>query len=228
MNWQKFENLQYIANTKDSSDTAVILFHGYGADATDLYTLSQVYKLSEECDWFFPQGVLEVPIGPMMTGRAWFEIPQEEFENMHNRKVKDNGIAPRSEQTLVEVTRWLNKMGSLYKKVFIGGFSQGAIMTSHSLYRLEFQPAGLLLLSGFLVAPSSFPTIPENLKVPFFQSHGTQDMVLPVDGARQLFDHLEKLGLNGKWYEFGGAHEIPMDVIAESQMFLNSVLDQKA
>lgn len=224
MNWQKFENLNYLAQTQNGSDTAVILFHGYGADASDLAPLAQVYKLSEPCDWFFPQGVLEVPISPMMSGRAWFELTVKDFEDLSNRKVEDNGIRPEDEKTLQAVNRFLNKMGSMYKKVIIGGFSQGAILTSHSIYRLNFTPTGLVLLSGFLVAPSSFPTIPDNLHVPYFQSHGHQDMVLPIDGARQLHDHLNSKGLKGIWYPFQGAHEIPMDVIAESQIFVNSLL----
>lgn len=225
MNWQKFEKLNYLCSTQDAANTAVVLFHGYGADANDLTSLGQVYKLKEKADWFFPQGVLEVPIGPMMSGRAWFELRVQDFENLGNQKAQEVPIRPQEDRLLNDVSRFLNHIGKMYKNVFIGGFSQGAILTSHSFYRLNFTPAGLVLLSGFLVSPSSFPSVPNELKIPFFQSHGKGDTVLPINGARKLFSKMEDLGLQGKWMEFGGAHEIPMGVIAESQTFLNSVLN---
>lgn len=223
MQWEKFEDLNFIAKTQDGADTAVILFHGYGADATDLYSLSQVYKLQAKADWFFPQGALEVPIGPMMTGRAWFALTQRDFENLTNQEIYDEGIAPKDEKLAQKVSRFLNQMGKNYENVIIGGFSQGAILTSHSFYRLNFSPKGLLLFSGYLVNPSAFPTIPDALKIPFFQSHGNHDQVLPVKGAKKLHEKLKTMGLEGRWFEFGGAHEIPMDVIAESQIFVNSL-----
>ncbi len=223
MEWQKFEKLKYISNMKNDAKSAVILFHGFGADATDLYSLSQVYKLKQETDWFFPQGVLEVPIGPMMTGRAWFPLTQKDLEGLTKKEIYDGGVTPEDNKLVQMIARFINQIGKNYESVFIGGFSQGAILTSHCFYRLNFTPKGLVLFSGYLVNPSAMPVIPSALQVPFFQSHGSRDEVLPVGGARKLHDKLEALGLKGRWYEFSGGHEIPMAVIAESQSFLNSL-----
>lgn len=227
MKWEKFNSLDFLVEQKEGANTAVILFHGYGADANDLASLSKVYKLKETTDWYFPQGPLEVPIGPMMSGRAWFELRVSDFEQVADGQVVNEGLRPKEDTMLNELSKWLNHVGKLYDKVFIGGFSQGAILTSHSLYRLNFTPAGLLLMSGFLVAPKSIPTLPDQLKVPFFQSHGERDEVLNIKGAQRLYDKLESLGLKGKWVSFHGGHEIPMDVIAETQIFLNSILDSQ-
>ncbi len=227
MEWQKFDSLDYLVEQNDGADTCVVLFHGYGADANDLATLSQVYKVKASVDWYFPQGFLEVPIGPMMSGRAWFELRVSDFERLANGDLVDEGIRPADNKLLNKVSDWLNHLGKMYKNVVIGGFSQGAILTSHSLYRLNYSPAGLFLLSGYLIAPSAFPTLPDSLKVPFFQSHGEQDPVLPIAGARKLFTKLEDSGLKGQFVSFRGGHEIPLDVIAESQIFLNSVLENR-
>lgn len=225
MQWQSFKELKFLCQTQDSADSCVVLFHGYGADASDLAPLAGAMNVSTNVDWFFPQGVLEVELGPMMSGRAWFPLRQRDFENLSARKVEDRPLTPETEELLTSVAEWLNHLGKLYKNVFIGGFSQGAILTSHSFYRLQFSPAALLLLSGYLSSPSAFPTLPEQLKVPFFQSHGSSDMVLPISGARQLFDKLTELGLKGEWSEFGGAHEIPMSTIRQLGSFLNGLLE---
>ncbi len=226
MQWQKFKKLNYLVDQKDKADTCVVLFHGYGADANDLGSLAQIYKIKETTDWYFPQGVLEVPIGPMMSGRAWFELRVSDFEQVSGGKVTDVPIRKEDEKVIQEVCAWLNHLGKLYKNVFIGGFSQGAILTSHAFYRLNFTPKALVLLSGFLVAPAAFPTLAKEQQVPFFQSHGERDEVLNVAGAQKLFNKLQDLGMKGQWHSFNGGHEIPLDVIAESQIFLNSVLEK--
>lgn len=224
MQWQKYKSLNFLCQTARESRTCIVLFHGYGADADDLASLSRVFKLSEDVDWFFPQGVHSVPIGPMMSGRAWFHLRASDFDKIGTDSLGESPIDEEVQKTLQLVVDWLNHIGKLYDRVFIGGFSQGAILTSHCFYRLNYQPTGLLLLSGFLMAPQALPKADFPGDIPFLQTHGVIDQVLPISGARKLFDRLNGGGLKGRWYEFSGGHEIPMDVIAESQTFLDSLL----
>lgn len=226
MQWEKFKKLDFLCETKPDSKACVVLFHGYGADANDLASLQNIFKLEASADWFFPQGVHSVAISPMMSGRAWFQLRMSDFENLAQNKVADEGIDPEVKDVITQVTNWLNHLGKLYDQVFIGGFSQGAILTSHCFYRLNFTPAGLLLLSGSLMVPSEFPgTVPEPLRAPFFQSHGGQDPVLPLPGAQKLHSKLIELGLEGNFMEFSGGHEIPISVIQRAQTFLNFQLN---
>ena len=220
MQWERFKKLEYLCATQDGSKACVVLFHGYGADANDLASLHRVFQFKEPVDWFFPQGVYEVPISPMMSGRAWFHLRVSDFERLSEGDSQQIQLNSDIQSVLTQVKDWLNHLGKQYDKVIFGGFSQGAILSSHVFYQLNFAPKALLLLSGFLVAPSAFPTIPDIQKVPFFQSHGTQDPVLPVGGARKLFDKLSDMGLKGQWVPFSGGHEIPMNVIADLQKFL--------
>ncbi len=224
MEWQKFKQLDYLVEQNEQTDTCIVLFHGYGADANDLASLAKVYKLKKEVDWYFPQGFLQVPIGPMMMGRAWFELRVSDFTDGAGGKIVDIPIRPQDEKAIDQVSEWLNHLGKMYKNVVFGGFSQGAILSSHCFYRLNFTAKGLLLLSGFLAGPQSFPTLPDELKIPFFQCHGERDEVLGIAGAQKLYNKLTEMGLQGTWRSFPGGHEIPMDVIAETQIFLNSVL----
>lgn len=227
MNWQRFNNLNYLVNQSEQAETAIVFFHGYGADAHDLASLSQAYRVPEAVDWYFPQGVLEVPIGPMMSGRAWFELRVSDFEGVAAGEIPDTPISKADEKTLMGVVKWLNHLGGLYKRVIIGGFSQGAILTSHALYRLQFRPQGLVLFSGFLIAPSAFLSVVDADKIPFFQSHGQQDPILKISGAKALFEKIKNLGLPGQWVEFTGGHEIPMGVIEKSQTFLTTALSHQ-
>ena len=67
-NSNSYSNLE---NNSDSEPSTVIFFHGFGADAYDLKSLSEVLSTKNPSRWVFPQGILEVPIGPGWTGRAW-------------------------------------------------------------------------------------------------------------------------------------------------------------
>ncbi|MCB0378384.1 MAG: hypothetical protein KDD33_07820 [Bdellovibrionales bacterium] len=224
MKWEKYSGLDYLCQTADNSRSCIVMFHGYGADANDLASLTSLFSFDQDVDWFFPQGVLQVPISPMMSGRAWFEIRVGDLDPLVKGEVPDLPLDPQTLKTLQSVTDFLNHLGTLYENVMIGGFSQGGILTSHAFYRLNFSPRALVLLSSFLISPSSFPTLPEALKVPFFQSHGQGDPVLSIKGAQKLFAKLKGLGLPGTWVDFHGGHEIPMIVISSLQKFLNQHL----
>ena len=224
MNWSEESGINYLFHKQTGADTAVMLFHGYGADANDLAPLSQVIDQEGRFDWYFPQGILEVPIGPMMTGRGWFSIENRDWEALMRGEIDDSPFTETTKKTLESVLGLTHKLLDSYDKVFIGGFSQGAILTSHAFYRYNFVPKGLILMSGYLNAPSEYPTIPDQLKVPFIQSHGQADQVLPLAGAKKLYSQLTEFGLPGEFVEFMGGHEIPMEVIAKVKAFIEDQL----
>ena len=48
----------------DTEARTIVLFHGFGADAYDLQTLSDAITTPWPANFLFPQGPIEVPIGP--------------------------------------------------------------------------------------------------------------------------------------------------------------------
>jgi len=77
---------------------------------------------------------------------------------------------------------------------------------------------GLILLSGALISEDK---IPKNAKsIPFYQSHGSNDPILSIEGAKDLEKKLLGLNFSGKLHTFNGGHEIPPKVIHEVKNFL--------
>lgn len=207
---------------------AVVLFHGYGADFSDLAPLADMMDPQGEWTWIFPNGPETVDIGYHMTGRAWFPISVADLQQaMLTGKGKDYSTSKPA--TLDTVLPQLEMMLAEIKKdhtgLVLGGFSQGGMVASHLLSGVGDQLRGALLLSTVLlndeklskslagVAPSAF-----------VQSHGSQDMVLPVAQGMSLFQKLKKLGWTGRWVEFAGGHEIPPVVITKSREFLSGLV----
>jgi len=202
---------------------AYFIFHGYGANALDLASFSSSLDLESEDDWYFPQAPIELPTSTFQKGYAWFSLENRDWEAFQAGQISDEGFSGDELKVIHQVHELLSEKGKEYSEVIIGGFSQGAILTSHLFHAVPLNLKGLLLFSGYLFHPSSFPNIPSALQVPFFQSHGEQDPVLPVTGAKRLHDHLNQLGLKGIWNSFSGGHEIPMEIIGKARAFIENL-----
>ena len=111
------------------------------------------------------------------------------------------------------------------RKTVLGGFSQGAMLTCDAMLHTDRPYAGLVQLSGNLLAQLIWsPLMPKRKGLPVFQSHGVQDEILPYIGASRLRDTLSQSGLAVEWHRFRGGHEIPAPVLQRLGVFLTKVL----
>ncbi|MCE9500260.1 MAG: alpha/beta fold hydrolase [Leptospira sp.] len=204
------------------TETAVVFFHGYGANMQDLFPLWEMWD-NGKFNWYFPNGILPLPMG-YYEGRAWFSIDMEaldrairtgEFRNMAA------SVPPELDLTLKQQENFLRELAKKHKKIILGGFSQGAMCVSHLALIADLPLAGLVLLSGNLLAEEKFPKAARG--IPFYQSHGTKDPILPLKGAQLLEEKMKGLNFQGKLQVFEGGHEIPMKVIQEVKFFLTQL-----
>lgn len=110
-------------------------------------------------------------------------------------------------------------------KVLLGGFSQGAMLSTHLVLNSAVPLAGALLMSGGLVAPKQWgPKMDRFHKLPVLQSHGRADAVVPFALGTQLKDQLEHHEAKLRWLPFSGGHEIPHQVLANIASLVGEVL----
>jgi phospholipase/carboxylesterase len=217
---ERIGKLKVLKSGGAEDDLAVVLLHGFGADASDLFPLHEVLDPEGRWTWYFPEAPLEVPIGPGFMGRAWFPISLAAMNVGFNfASVRPPGLDDSS--TLVK--NMLNQIPE--KKVVIGGFSQGAMVATEVALRDPKAVAGLLVLSGTLLDEESWRTLaPAAAPLKFLSCHGQQDPVLPYSGGQKLYELLKKSGLTGKHVAFPGGHEIPMQALAKTREFLEDCL----
>lgn len=222
---QCLENLNF--SGPDGQEQWIILFHGYGADAYDLRSLSEVIQTPKPVNWLFPQGILEVPIGPGWTGRAWWNIDIQGLQEAQMRgEPRDLGKeAPESLPKLREkVMDAIKQLKVPWNQIILGGFSQGAMLATDIFMNAPEAPKGLIIMSGALLNKEEMKVKAPNRKgSKFFQSHGSSDTVLSHKGAAQLETMLNQSGLQGRLMTFAGGHEIPMPVIAKMNEYLKSL-----
>jgi len=103
----------------------------------------------------------------------------------------------------------------------LGGFSQGAMLSLDVALHDPRPLAGLILLSGTLIAESEWnPRFASRAGLRVLQSHGRRDGLLPFGAAERLRDRMTAAGMDVRWLPFGGAHEIPPPVLAAMTEFL--------
>lgn len=219
------ESLEYRSVKRENPQGVVVMLHGYGASMDDLYDLHAYLDPNKKFDWYFPNGHLRVPIGPMMEGRAWFPVDMMELQ----RAMESNSFrsfADKTPEDFVTAKKILSDFFKLiskdYEQVILGGFSQGAMMSSHLASCLD-NLAGLLIYSGVVISEdnlnNSFSKIKKE-KTLFLQSHGKFDPVLGFSQGEELYTKFKAAGINGEFISFDGQHEIPMNVLEKSRALL--------
>jgi phospholipase/carboxylesterase len=211
------------------SGPIVVMCHGYGAPGDDLVGLWESIDAPPDTRFLFPAAPLTVGSG-FYEGRAWWPIDMARLEyavqrgELHDlaREVPAGLAAARD-----ELTRFLDAVDRELSppRVVLGGFSQGAMLSCDVALRTERPLAGLALLSGTLLAEEEWaPRMPKRRSLPVFQSHGTDDPLLPFAVAERLRDMLREAGLEVTWVPFRGGHGIAPGVLARLGTFLQTVL----
>ncbi len=203
---------------------AVVLFHGYGADAADLLPLADLMSLSKDVTWVFPDAPLKIISAPGMHGRAWYPIDAQLLE----RSLRMGEPADLSQQEPQGLSSARTSALALYEElrmqhssVIVGGFSQGATLATELTFTAKTPPAGLVIMSGTVICESRWRELaPRAHGVPFFQCHGKNDPLLGFQFAENLYSLLTDAGLNGEFMTFSGGHEIPPKAIEKIAHFI--------
>lgn len=211
-----------------------ILCHGFGAPGTDLVGLGAEWLASEPAlhpiRFVFPEGPLTLP--QMPGARAWWQIDMEDLERALAEGRQRNmatqnppGLAPARQKLRALAEGMMQQMGIGWDRVFLGGFSQGAMLTTDLSLRLEEAPAGLMILSGTLLSETEWSVrAAQRAGLSVFQSHGRQDPILAFSQAVALRALLDAAKLRTEFHAFEGEHAIPNRILAQSAAWLKARL----
>jgi phospholipase/carboxylesterase len=191
----------------------LVVMHGLGADERDLL------GLAPELDPRLMVVSLRAPRPYEYGGFAWFDIGWDEAGVHANEAmaVESRGLVGET------LTALPNELGFEPEQLFVGGFSQGAMMSLGVASAIPEKFAGVLVLSGRLL-PAIIPPMNDNAfaRLPFLVQHGALDPVLPVSGAREIKKLLEERGCSVAYHEYPMGHEISARSLADASAWLTS------
>ncbi len=214
----------------------VILCHGYGAGGDDLVDFGPMLMensdvIAESCRFIFPAAPNDLAELGIPGGRAWWPINMARLAEMQQTRHFDElthleppGMADASSMLRQTIDQALTENGLSESQLILGGFSQGAMVsTDVTLHGLK--PALLALFSGTLLNRSEWQRLAEQhpgCKV--VQSHGYQDPLLPMSAAVDLRQILQSSGFDVQFTEFHGGHTIPTPALAAFQAAIETVV----
>lgn len=211
----------------------VVLLHGFGAPGTDLVPLADELPVDSAVRFVFPMAphVLDPYSPPNAAARAWWMIDIAELQvAVYTRNYaalierKPDGIDEAREQLENFVGALSKELGIASERCVLGGFSQGAMLATDTLLRSERRYGGLVILSGTLLTASEWSALlPAKQGLPVFQSHGSEDPILPFELAEKLEKLMVDAGLDVTWSPFRGGHGIPRPVLDRAAAVLTKI-----
>jgi predicted esterase len=195
----------------DSAGAACILVHGRGADPRDMLGLAQAF---DRPGFAY--------LMPAAEGNTWYP-----FSFMSPRERNEPGISSGLSviDGLVEQCR---ERGIPEEKIVIGGFSQGACLSSEFCVRHPRKYGALLAFSGGLIGPpeSQWDEVTADLSsMQVFLGCSDVDPHIPKERVIQTEHVYARLGASvvRKLYP-GMGHTINADELREAQRILDDVL----
>ena len=220
----------------ESPLAAAVFCHGFGAPGTDLVPLGGALAeylgdVADQILFVFPAAPLSLDEMGMPGGRAWWPIDMVKLQmlmatgDFRNLRNEAPARLPQMTAMLTELLAEIGRRTGLpNSRMTLGGFSQGAMLSTNAALQLAERPGGLIAWSGTLLnedAWSAAASQGEKLRV--VQSHAVDDPILPYSGAEALRDMLTQHGHAVEFLRFRGGHSIPEPAIAAAARLIADV-----
>ncbi len=198
---------------KKEKSPALIMLHGYGSDANDLFSFAS--ELSEEL--FIISAQAPFPLPPY--GNAWYAI---NFDSVQG-KFSDDFQAIESRNKIV---RFIDEIVQNYPvdpdNITLLGFSQGTILSYAVALSYPERIKNVIALSGYINIDILEKGYRNNdfSKLAIYASHGSQDQVIPVSWARKNPEILQSLGIEHTYSEFPVGHGVAPQNLMELKTWL--------
>ena len=192
----------------------LFLLHGYGSNEKDLFSFAQ---------YIGPEWLVICPRAPLtlMEGKySWYPLNRTKEDWTYDAK----GVVNSSNALLAFAEQITQQKGASPDKIFVGGFSQGAIMSLTTGLRYPERVAGIISLSGQLYPEVAMQVAtPDKLKdLKVFISHGLEDEVLPCAPMQRTAEFLARKGMDVSAHWYPAKHNISTENLREMIAWLSS------
>jgi phospholipase/carboxylesterase len=190
--------LSYLEQTQgDAGNQPLVIFlHGFGSNEEDLFGIKDALPST----WTYLSARAPMPVDP--SGYRWFA--RKPGDGDYDGETAD---LQRSAKLIEDfVTQATAKYHTRSDRVFLVGFSQGAIMSYEVGLRKPTLVRGIAALSGSVLPVLKAELKPDASldKLAIFIGHGTLDQALPYTSATRANEVLLGLGLKPEFHGYMG------------------------
>ena len=197
------------------------LLHGVGSNERDLF------QLAPSLDPRFQIVSLRAPLVRGPQSFAWFEpefLPHGEF------RIAPEQIAASRDRIVAFLDEAVAAYGADAERVYLLGFSQGAIMSLTLALTQPERLAGIAAIAGRIPPEvEAWIVVPERTAgLPLLLEHGRFDQVIPIAWAHRARPILERQGIALDYREYDAPHSITPRMLDDVTAWLTAQLDEPA
>ena len=167
--------------------------------------------------------LLRAPIMKMTYNKeqytSWFDILTFPLNSSDTYNFED---AKKSSNVVKKYIEQEAKILGDYKKIFIGGHSQGACISLYTGYNFEKLLGGVIACSGFLFQECDIIGDKKSLNV--YLGHGDRDIAIPFEFHKETIKRIENYEGVKKYYYEGHEHSIMEKEKKDIEDFLNNLM----
>ena len=185
---------------KSTADIVLIWFHGYGANNWGFEPFIKLLNLNLD-------GRLHVimPNAPVDNGkRSWYPLPS----TLNGSVVEDDEGIMNSKKIIAEA---LHDHIDIDKRLFLGGFSQGAALSLSMGLNNDMKSDGIIAISGYVPSASKINIVDHSMDI--YVAHGKNDTTISIETHEKSIRFLEKNNLSYTEYLDDCGHTISKAMI---------------
>ena len=185
---------------KSTADVVLIWFHGYGANNWGFEPFIKLLNLNLD-------GRLHVimPNAPVDNGtRSWYPLPS----TLNGSVVEDDEGIMNSKKIIAEA---LHDHIDIDKRLFLGGFSQGAALSLSMGLNNDMKSDGIIAISGYVPSASKINIVDHSMDI--YVAHGKNDTTISIETHEKSIRFLEKNNLSYTEYLDDCGHTISKAMI---------------
>ena len=204
------KNLSFISSSPEDDSLSlgvIFLLHGFGANMRDLVDIAPMIN-QKDFIYIFPNAPFEINSGFNQKAYSWFD-----FDNLNEIKESEKIL----ENTIEESLGLFNIDKD---KIYLGGFSQGGMMTMHADIIHQNLFSGLLISSSTIISQIDL-NIDLSINPRVFLAHGVNDSIISINQGQETHRKLISKGLNVEYHEYEMGHQIIEKEIIDIKSWLS-------
>jgi phospholipase/carboxylesterase len=191
-------------NSTTTPEKAIIFLHGLGADYQDFAFLPDFLSQNTNKSWavVLPNATsMPITVNNGYKMRAWYDIYSMDITNKDDK----DGVA-QSVADIISIIESLEEQGVDSTDIFLGGFSQGGVISLSTINCYPKKLAGIIALSTYLPISTIIKSSVKTKNI--FMAHGISDPVINIKYAQDSKQRLEVKNYNITWNEYDMEHTI--------------------
>ena len=185
---------------KNSADANLIWFHGYGSNNWGFEPFIKLLNLNLDGRLY-----IIMPNAPLMEGkRSWYPLPSE----IDGKVIEDDAGMLESKKHII--TSLCDHIDT-DKKLFLGGFSQGAALSLSLGLNDDINCESIIAISGYVPSASSIDV--KSNKKEIYIAHGSSDTTISLDTHTKSVSFLKDKGFNPTEFVDDCGHTISKGMI---------------